>query len=161
MGTNFLNSTDEAVIYKSWDECKKFIEKLNELTGKNFRFPTEAEWEYAARGGKKSKGYKYSGSNNINDVAWFGGCNYNGSVKKKAPNELGIYDMSGNVWEWCQDMYEKYNSNPQTNPKATTGSYHVYRGGGWFYGERICRVTNRRANSEKNELDHTGLRLAL
>lgn len=102
----------------TWDDCQEFIHKLNVLTGKSFRLPTEAEWEYAARGGSKSKGYKYSGSDDLNEVGWYWG-NYDISthdVATKKPNELGIYDMSGNVYEWCQDWYGDYSPQPQTNP---------------------------------------------
>ncbi len=103
----------------SWDDCQKFIRRINAATGKQFRLPTEAEWEYAARGGNQSKGYKYSGSNNLDKVAWYGEDWETGSthpVGKKQPNELGLYDMSGNVWEWCADWYGDYSSEAQTNP---------------------------------------------
>ena len=119
----------------SWDDCQTFIAKLNQLTGKNFRLPTEAEWEYAAKGGQKSKGYIYSGSNNIDEVAWYGDNSGGEShmVKTKKANELGIYDMSGNVWEWCADWEADYPSEPQTNPTGpSTGYDRVYRGGGWY-----------------------------
>ena len=152
----------------SWNDCQDFIKKLNALTGKNFRLPTEAEWEYAARGGNKSRGYKYSSSNNIGNVAWY----KNNSAykehpfKTKRPNELGIYDMSGNVWEWCSDWYEDYSSAAQTNPKgATTGSYRVIRGGAWrdvwVDGAENCRSSSRgRYSSSRRERD-LGFRLVL
>ena len=150
MGSNpsYFSGSQKPVEKVSWDDCQDFITKLNELTGKNFRLPTEAEWEYAARGGNKSKGYKYSGSNTIGDVAWYDG-NSNSQthdVKTKLPNELGIYDMSGNVWEWCQDWKGNYNSGSQTNPEGpSSGSSCVLRGGSWCWYRiaRDCRVSNR------------------
>lgn len=130
----------------SWYDCQTFISKLNQLTGKTFRLPTEAQWEYAARGGNKSKGYTYSGSDAIDDVAWYeynsGGMTH--PVKTKAPNELGIYDMSGNVWEWCSDWKGPYSSDAQTDPTGpATGSYHVNRGGSFGYFEGHCGVAAR------------------
>ena len=132
----------------TWYEAQEFCKKLSQLTGKKYRLPTEAEWEYAARGGKKSKGYKYSGSNTIGDVAWY----YENSgskthpVGQKQPNELGIYDMSGNVKEWCSDWYSSsyYSSSPQTNPTGpTNGTYRELRGGAWGAISSACRVADR------------------
>ena len=152
------------VEYISWDDCQKFIQKLNVLTGKSFRLPTEAEWEFAARGGINSRGYKYSGSNNIDGVAWY--TNNSGDkthpVKTKQANELGIYDMSGNAWEWCQDWYGSYSSAAQTNPKgATTGSRRVYRGGCWFGNAWSCRSSYRYSGSPVSRGGHLGFRLVL
>ncbi|GBU21724.1 hypothetical protein R80B4_01624 [Fibrobacteres bacterium R8-0-B4] len=136
------------VYYVSWNDIvNDFIPALNRLTKKTFRLPTEAEWEYAARGGK-SGGYKYSGSNTLGDVAWYWD-NSGGTtniVGTKSPNELGIYDMSGNVWEWVSDWYNSgyYNSSPTNNPTGPpSGSYRVFRGGGWFSYAGDCRVSSR------------------
>ena len=156
----------------SWNDCQTFITKLNELTGKTFRLPTEAEWEYAARGGKRSQGYKYAGSNSIDDVAWYwynipsqssGTPGYGTQpVATKSANELGLYDMSGNVWEWCQDWYGSYSRESQTNPTGpASGSSRVYRGGSWSYGARFCRVSVRDCDLPTYTISRLGLRLAL
>jgi len=157
----------------SWEWTKEFITKLNALTGKKFRLPTEAEWEFAARGGNKSEGYKYSGSNNIDEVAWYSGNHEidkygsRGSthpVGAKKPNELGIYDMSGNVYEWCLDWYDKayYEYSSLSNPKGPSyGSRHVVRGGCWRYGNFVCRTTCRDGHSSGFLYDFVGFRLAL
>ena len=148
----------------SWDECRTFIGKLNSLTGKNFRLPTEAEWEYAARGGRKSNGYKYSGSNTLGNVAWYtdNSGSQTHSVKAKQANELGLYDMSGNVWERCQDWFGSYSSGSQTNPTGpTTGSGRVIRGGSWSGDAGYCRVSGRYSIAPDNRDGYLGLRLAL
>ena len=148
----------------SWNDCQDFISKLNRLTGKRFRLPTEAEWEYAARGGRKSKGYQYSGSNNLSDVAWY----YDNSgssthaVGTKQANELGIHDMTGNVWEWCQDWYSSYPSSSQTNPTGpASGSIRVSRGGSWYDNARICRSSYRNYSTPDYRGFNLGLRLVL
>ena len=154
----------------SWNDCQTFITKLNQLTGKKFRLPTEAQWEFAARGGNQSHGYKYSGSNYPDDVAWYsvpsqtsGNVGYGTqTVATKAPNELGLYDMSGNVFEWCQDRYGSYSSDAQTNPTGpTSGPGRVLRGGCWYYEAKYCNVLNRRFLPPTNTGDNLGLRLAL
>ena len=109
------------VHYVSWDQCQRFIEKLRQITGKSFRLPTEAEWEYAARGGNQSMGYKFSGSDKADKVAWFDRKKPE-DVAQKLPNELGIYDMSGNVKEWCLDRYWDYSDQAQTNPVSKNGA---------------------------------------
>ena len=151
------------IMYVSWEDCQNFIKRLNQLTGKSFCLPTEAQWEYAARGGKWSRGHTYSGGNNIEDVAWIvsnsGGVTH--PVGQKSPNELGLYDMSGNVWEWCQDCYDNYSSVQQTNPLGSSGSYRVNRGGGWSYNAADCRVSRRSANNPTSTDRDLGLRLVL
>jgi len=139
MGNNpseFTEGENLPVENVSWDDAQEFIRKLNSITGKKYRLPTEAEWEFAARGGNNSKGYKYSGSDDINQVAWYDDNSGNRTypVGQKAPNELGIYDMSGNVWEWCSDWYGDYPSGAVTNPTGpVNGSNRVFRGGSWDY----------------------------
>ncbi len=166
MGSNPSNFTGDNLPVEcvSCNDCQTFITKLNTLTGKNFRLPTEAEWEYAARGGSKSQGYKYAGSDNIDDVAWY--TSNSGStthaVGTKQPNELGLYDMSGNVWEWCSDWYGSYSSSSQTNPTgASSGSYRVYRGGSWSNSAGYCRVSDRSYDTPGFRFSLLGLRLAL
>ncbi|MDD6782935.1 MAG: bifunctional serine/threonine-protein kinase/formylglycine-generating enzyme family protein [Prevotellaceae bacterium] len=166
MGNNpsYFKGENNPVEKVSWNDCQKFIKKLNSLTGKNFRFPTESEWEYAARGGNKSKGYQYSGSNNIDDVAWYD--DNSGSkthpVKTKQPNELGIYDMSGNVWEWCYDWKGDYSSDSQVNPQGPfSGFYRVDRGGSWLGSAEGCRSADRGNDAPGNRYSNLGLRLVL
>ena len=166
MGSNPSHFKGDALPVEqvSWKDCQKFITKLNRLTGKNFRLPTEAEWEYAARGGNKSRGYRYSGSNTIDDVAWYenDALSQTHPVGTKQPNELEIYDMTGNVMEWCQDWYGSYSSSPQVNPTgAASGSYRVVRGGGWSDSARDCRTSDRDFISPGGRSSDLGLRLVL
>ena len=150
----------------SWDDCQVFINGLNSMTGRGFRLPTEAEWEYAARGGKKSRGYQYSGSCKNSDVAWY--CYNSGNkthpVGMKQANELGIYDMSGNVWEWCQDRGASYGKLSQTNPTVAgegSGLYRVSRGGSWNGDSRNCRSSCRYNIAPTYSCHSLGLRLVL
>ena len=169
MGSNpsYFKGSNRPVECVSWDDCQEFLSRLNRITGERFRLPTEAEWEYAARGGSRSRGYKYSGSDNIYDVAWFEkNSNDKGSsthaVATKLPNELGLYDMSGNVWEWCSDWYGTYSSSAQSNPTGpSTGSLRVRRGGSWCLNARDCRVSLRFNFSPGGRSYYLGLRLAL
>ena len=166
MGSNpsYFKGSRRPVENVSWEDCQTFIRKLNSLTGQTFKLPTEAQWEFAARGGNSSRGYKYSGSNYIENV----GCYYDNSgstshnVGTKSPNELGIYDMSGNVYEWCRDWKGTYSSSSQVDPEGpSTGSYRVYRGGSWCSFAGRCRVSNRIYYSPDNRYFDLGLRLCL
>lgn len=147
----------------SWDDCQVFIKKLNEQTGKQFRLPTEAEWEFAARGGNLSCDYKFSGSNIIQDVAWY--CENSNAqthdVGKKMPNEIGLFDMSGNVFEWCQDWYGEYESGAIINPSgASSGTYLINRGGSWNNQAYNCRVSDRLYDVSSYRDNCSGFRLA-
>ena len=166
MGKNpsYYKGANKPVETVSWSDCQTFIEKLNKKTGLQFRMLTEAEWEFAARGGNKSKGYKYSGSNTLSEIAWYGvnSEEVTHDVKSKQPNELGLYDMSGNVAEWCQDKYGKYTSNSQTNPTGPDSGYeYLLRGGSWFDDSEFCRVAFRNYSPQKSKVSTFGLRLAL
>ncbi len=147
----------------SWDDCQEFISKLNQKTGRRFALPTEAQWEFASRGGNKSQGYEYSGSNNIDDVTWYqdNSSKQTHPVGTKMANELGLYDMSGNVWEWCADWYGSYSSPLQTDPVGpSTGSGRVNRGGCWGSDAGCCRSTDRYRSDPDDRYD-LGLRLVL
>ena len=184
MGSNpsfFKNCGDDCPVESvSWNDCQEFISKLNQLTGKRFRLPTEAEWEYAARGGRDvarnvQLQTKYAGSNTLGEVAWYldnSDVNYPGgyeetgrklgthTVGTKKPNALGIYDMSGNVWEWCNDWYGDYSSGGITNPKgAATGSGRVFRGGSWDRYGGNYRVSHRGSSLPSISDDYSGIRL--
>ena len=173
MGTNpSVNkaSGNHPVENVSWNDCQKFLSKLNQLTGLSFRLPTEAEWEYAANGGQRTLGYKYAGSNNINDVAWYeGNTSESQPVAQKHPNELGLYDMTGNIYELCYDWYAPYSDEPQTNPQGASSSPYgsrVVRGGCWYkqsgYSyEHCCRIVNRGYTSPDSKNNYKGLRLVL
>ncbi len=148
----------------SWNDCQTFINRLNSYTDRNFRLPTEAEWEFAARGGNYSRHYKYSGSNYISDVAWYDGNSGNRThpVGTKQANELDLYDMSGNVWEWCSDWYGSYSSYSQNDPTGpNSGSNRVGRGGSWYGSAWFCRWSNRGDITPGSRYDGLGLRLVL
>lgn len=173
MGSNpsYFKGTQNPVAQVSWEDCQKFIEKLNQLTGRQFRLPTEDEWEYAARGGQKSMGYKYAGSNTLRDVAWYKGNSKRKThpVKGKQPNELGLYDMSGNVGEWCNDlkrrMYGLLATTINVILDKESDSYYYYvcvsRGGNWKSNVRGSRVSSRFNCKSTDRNDYLGLRLAL
>ena len=157
---------DYPVVSVSWFDCQEFIKKLNSRTGMKFRLPTEAEWEYAARGGNRSKDYKYAGSDNLDEVGWYednsGGHTHPVGLKK--PNELGLYDMSGNVYEWCQDRYGDYTAEAQTNPTGSQSGKcgnRVLRGGSSWISARYCRVSYRGSFDPGGRSVNYGLRLVL
>ena len=148
----------------SWYDCHEFIRRLTDSTGCHFRLPTEAEWEFAARGGNNSSGCRYAGSNNLDEVAWYGANSHRRTnpVGVKRPNELGLYDMNGNVFEWCQDGYGPYSSAPQTNPSGPADApFRVLRGGSWISLALYCRIPKRDANTPDFSFGNIGLRLAL
>ena len=164
MGENpsHCKGTNHPVDMVSWDDCQQFIEKLNDMTGIAFRLPTEAEWEYAARGGKNTHRHMYAGSNELDEVAWYSenAKETSHSVGKKMPNELGLYDMSGNVWEWCDDWLNFYTNELQTDPIGNYSSQgHVQRGGCWNQGTNLCRVSFRGVCAPNLRASDTGLRL--
>ena len=152
------------VIYVDWQDAFDYCEWMSKTTGKTYRLPTEAEWEYAARGGSKSKGYTYSGGNNLYAVAWYDNNSRDKThpVAQKQPNELGLYDMSGNVYEWCSDWYGDYSSSPQTDPQGSNSEeYRVLRGGGWLHHDSGCRVAFRLGYSPDGRYNFYGFRLVL
>jgi formylglycine-generating enzyme required for sulfatase activity len=167
MGSNpsyFLGCDQCPVENVSWNDVQEFIIKLNHLTGKSFRLPTETEWEYAARGGRQSNGYTWSGSNEYREVAWIkdNSNDQTHAVGIKKSNELGIYDMSGNVWEWCADWYGFYNRYVQTNPKGpSSGDYRIFRGSGWNVSDSICSLSYRGRDYPKLRSHKIGFRLVL
>jgi formylglycine-generating enzyme required for sulfatase activity len=147
----------------SWDDAQAYCQIKSRQTGKTWRLPTEAEWEYAARGGNKSQGYTYSGSNNINDVAWYkrNSGMITQPVGQKQPNELGLYDMTGNVLEWCSDWYDRdyYGYSPTQNPQgAAGGRLRVVRGSIWINTSRACRISDRNYNAPDNPSGIIGFR---
>lgn len=159
-GTDY-NRPVESITYAN---CQNFITKLNQKTGKTFRMVTDAEWEYAARGGKYDHGYMYAGGNDIDEIAWHldNSGEVTHAVGTKTPNELGIYDMAGNVGEWCSDWFAYYTAEAQTNPKGpTTGTARVVRGGSWGQGWRMNRVTYRSDRNPADKNVHVGLRIAM
>lgn len=170
MGKNpswFPGNDQRPVECVSWNDCQDFIEQLNRITGEHFRLPTEAEWEFAARGGNESKGCRYAGSNDLDEVAWYDEGWDKGSthpVAGKQPNELGLYDMSGNVYEWCADWYEEdyYQTSPEVDPQGPASvSFRVLRGGSWDGDAWLCRLSHRDWNDPVNGGYGCGLRLSL
>lgn len=166
MGNNpsFLKSNELPVVCISWSDCQLFIERLNSITQRKFRLPTEAEWEFAARGGLESKNYKYSGDNDIDVVGWY--CANSGElihpVKQKKPNELGFYDMNGNIEEWCYDKFGFYKNETVVNPTGDDwGEFRVTRGGSFSDDKQKVRITARSCNCQYSGLKCCGLRLAL
>lgn len=169
MGKNpsYFKGENRPVESVSWDDVQIFIEKLNDLTGKTYRLPSEAEWEYAARGGKQSSGLIYAGSNKLKEVGWYNANTHNETkpVGLKLPNELGLYDMSGNVWEWCADVWhDDYKGAPKDGSAWLTGGdqdSRVVRGGSWIdFDEIDCRVSDRDGNDADYQDDIIGFRLA-
>ena len=169
MGTNpseFKGCADCPIESISWNDIQEFLEKINSLfQGLNYRLLTEAEWEYAARGGKLSQGYVYAGSNHVDEVGWYrkNSSSTTQPVGQKKANELGLYDMSGNVWEWCSDWYsnEYYKNSPEMNPQGPkSGIRRVVRGGSWYSYPASLRVSNRDDDHPDRGNGIIGFRLA-
>lgn len=164
MGNNpshFVGNLQCPVEQVNWNDCQDFIHKLNLITGASFRLPNEAEWEYAARGGNLSRGYEFSGSNDLSTVAWCGNKDSTLPVKSLSPNELGLYDMSGNVWEWCSDWYDYYSTSPQTNPKGpSAGTERIQRGGSYNTVGWVCIPSDRCSSIPDWRDSSFGFRLA-
>ncbi|MBR5639258.1 MAG: formylglycine-generating enzyme family protein [Muribaculaceae bacterium] len=158
--SGFTGDLDLPVERVMWIECQDFVSRLSQLTGIDFRLPTESEWEYAARGGIYNHYYVYSGSNDIDEVAWHDGdCTH--VVAQKAPNELGLYDMSGNVFEWCQDWHSDYDMMPAENPTGPEdGENRVRRGGSWGGSLKGSRVSYRNYELPNIRWNYIGMRLA-
>lgn len=163
---------EHPMYYVNWTEAQAFCQKLSEATGRKYLLPTEAQWEYAARGGNQSRHYKHAGSNNLDDVAWYrensiniclGHSDYGTRpVGRRKANELGLYDMNGNVWEWCSDWYGRYDGNDTENPQGpATGSLRVFRGGSWYGRARDCRVSSRFYNIPDYRGYNVGFRVAV
>ena len=147
----------------SWEAANAFVERLSDLTRLSFRLPSEAQWEYAARGGSHTQHYRFSGSDDVENVAWHNG-NAGGilhAVGEKQPNELGLYDMSGNVWEWCSDSYAPYSEDDSQDPWVLSGSPYVLRGGSWTYLPSYCRVTCRDSYNSTAVSTSVGFRVCL
>jgi len=161
MGNNPSNTIGDNLPVEnvSWNNVQEFISRLNAQTGKNYRLPTEAEWEYAARGGNLSKGFKYSGSNSLDEVAWYfeNSNDRTHPVGSKKPNELGIYDMSGNVFEWCSNLFRYYTGN---TPDYLSSS-RVFRGGGYISLATRARVSTRGMGLPDMRAKTNGFRLAI
>ena len=166
MGNNpsYFKGDNLPVEQVSWNDIQEFLARLNSNTGKNYRLPTEAEWEYAAKGGLQTANYKYSGSNDIGVVAWYSSnsSSKTHAVGTKQANELGIYDMTGNVWEWCNDWYDKnyYSESPNKKPQGPeSGYYRVDRGASWNNSPSDCRTATRGSNPSVRRGSHLGFRL--
>lgn len=156
-------NTNRPITGISWFDAVAYCEWLSAKTGPNYRLPTEAEWEYAARGGNQSKGFKFAGSDNLDEVGWYekNSNDQTHPVGLKKPNELGLYDMSGNVWEWCRDWYDEYPTEPQTNPQGPEfGSYRVLRGGSWHNYAILERVAARNLSTPSYRSNFIGFRLS-
>jgi formylglycine-generating enzyme required for sulfatase activity len=154
----------DPIVNVNWNDASFYCEWLTEKTGTTYKLPTEAQWEFAARGGNSSKGYKYSGGNSILFVGWFTGSSggKTHAVASKKANELGLYDMSGNIWEWCLDWYDAgyYANSPSKNPKNTArGEYKVLRGGSWYVSASGCRVAYRSYYEPDNRSYFSGFRV--
>lgn len=166
MGSNpsYFKGNKRPVENVSWEKCQEFIRRLNSMTGKCFRLPTEAEWEYAARGGRNSQHLRFPGTAFLNDVAWY---KYNSdgvthNVGQKNPNELGLYDMSGNVWEWCQDWWDSYDGSSQIGPKGPSSGFNkIFRGGGYDSQDEDCRVSRRSFLPPEYYSENLGFRLVM
>ncbi len=161
---NSFKNNNYPIANISWNEANQFIEKLNHLTSLHFELPTEAQWEYAAKGGNKSKQTQFSGNKDINKVAWYKN-NSSGMFKKVgtlSPNELDLYDMSGNVWEWCRDFYAPYSPDNKVNPTGpSTGTTRVYRGGSWIDNTNYTRITYRNSGNPDLKMNCLGFRVVL
>ncbi|MBK6948155.1 MAG: formylglycine-generating enzyme family protein [Haliscomenobacter sp.] len=168
MGDNpsYFKAPNRPVEQVSWIDVQTFLEKLNTRTGKTYRLPSEAEWQYAARGGHRSQGFTYSGGNKLNEVGWYDENSHAETkpVGLKQPNELGLYDMSGNVWEWCADVWhDNYEGAPDDGSAWTTGGdqdWRVVRGGSWYFDDDNCRVSSRDWYDSVDRFNNIGFRLA-